>query len=710
MRHLITHIVLLFLVLGMITHAQEPPLTFTPHPRLEFTPAEIAAWKADPARQGEITQRIAAADAILVRGLTVPEKSGQWIFYYACPKDGARLRPETPERHVCPVCKAVYTDERTQAAYRTQQNDGLNDEMHALSVAYALTHDAKYAQPVIDALLKIMRLYPTWERHDRWGRTGVLAVVGGRRYSQHLDEAYSHIILAKTYDLIADAVPADARAIIEKQLTANMREIQGLQSFVGAKNNHQTWFNAAYASVGVAIGDETLVRDSTYGKSGLLWQLQESVTDDGLWYEGTLAYQRYAMQAVVENVDAIKRVGWNLTGNARLKSLWTAPLQLAYPNGQLPVFHDSDPASLDSWRDMYRWGYGYFKDPLFAEYAGLATAEKATPKSADLSGIGIAILRGTSPAGPVCAMMDYGIHGDHHGHPDKLNIVIYGQGQEWALDPGRITYSVPEYETWCRTTLAHNTVTIDGKNQQPDTGTLLYFDANDHYTAALAMSKGAYPGVTLKRFLVLCDGLLVDVFAVQGNRDMQIDWALHARGAITTDLLLQERAAPLGTTGGYQHLAKLREGKAAQWSSFTFAPTAEKRFRAYGLDNNETTIVTGEGIGYNLNDRVPCLLRRRTAKSTIFVTVYDLTGTDRTLSYQHLIPLAHMSNDEEIDFAVTVSKDTSYTFSLDLGEKPIGIDHNAKVRCIVTTPTYHDRNAEINKAKKRYDEQQHKKP
>ena len=51
-------------------------------------------------------------------------------------------------------------------------------------------------------LLKLADDYPNYpRRHDRWGRTGFWARLGGRRYSQSLDEAVGIIKLAKAYDL-----------------------------------------------------------------------------------------------------------------------------------------------------------------------------------------------------------------------------------------------------------------------------------------------------------------------------------------------------------------------------------------------------------------------------------------------------------------------------------------------------------------------------
>ncbi|MHB0939574.1 MAG: heparinase II/III domain-containing protein [Armatimonadota bacterium] len=631
-------LMLALLLCGLQVWAADP--VFPPHPRLQYTAAELAAWKADPARKDEVAKTIAAADGLLAKPLQVPQKSGDWIFYYACPDDDATLRAETPEKHVCPRCGKVYTDERTCAAYRTQLNYQIDRNCRALALAYALTGDAKYARPVRDAMLEMARLYPTFERHDRWGRKGPLASIGGWRYAQLLDEAVALIDLSQAYDLIAGGLTVDERKTIEEKLLGYVaRNIQQFHYFSDPKNNHRTWFNAAYANVGVAIGDNRLLDDAINAQGGLLWQLDHSITADGIWYEGTMAYHFYALQAVQDTLNAVRRAGWTFADNAKLKSLWLGPMQSTYPNGAFPVINDSDPGNLRDRAVFYRWAYEYFKDARFAELAGVAKAgEKAPLASADLAGIGLGVLRRQNGDNPLCTMIDYGIHGGGHGHPDKLGIVLFGLGQELVLDNGRISYSVPEYRTWCRTTVAHNTVVIDGKNQQEDTGRMLFFQETPQYTAALAASDGAYPGYALRRFLVLADNLLIDVFAVRGEKKAQIDWLLHSRGTPTTDLPMAERTEPLGLENGYQHLKELKQGGGAPAVAFTFMLDGGKFYRVHCPGDADSTLVTGIGIGYHLADRVPFLLRRREAASIAFVTVYDLSGT-QTIDRVERLPL-----------------------------------------------------------------------
>ncbi len=601
---------------GAVALGQTSPPTFGDHPRLEYVQAELDAWPRE-----RIDAAIGKADAVLQRGLVISDKEGQWIFYYACPGDDARLKPESPERHVCPTCGKVYDDARTRAAYQTVLHYQLDEDLHTLALAWALSRDDRFAAPVRQAMLRLADLYPTLERHDRWGRRGLLAVAGGRRYCQHLDEATSAITLARAFDLVA-ASPvwneAERERVAQELLRRICAEIQSKAWMMEPRNNHQTWFNAAYAAVGGAIGDAELLHAAIHAPgAGMLWQLENSITEDGIWYEGTMAYHFYAMAAIIDTLNAARRVGWTFADNVRLQRLWLGPLQLAYPNGQFPVINDSDPFGLTGQLAHYAFARAYFNDPRYE------TATTSRPlASAALKGAGlVALRRGAGPQAR-CLFLDYGIHGGHHGHPDKLNITLFTQGREWVLDPGRLTYSVPEHLTWARTTVAHNTLVINGRDQKETEGRLLWFEETEAYAGALAETTGAYPGHTLRRGLLMTEAWLLDVMTVVGKTPATFDWLLHVRGR------LQEEgesgaSAKLGWENGYQHLRQVARHPADR-RRYTFTQAKDASLALDVWPAVETW--SGTGIGYGLKEAVPFLLRRRRAASAEFVALTDLGG------------------------------------------------------------------------------------
>jgi hypothetical protein len=619
----------------------EVKITFPPHPRAAYSAEELAQWKADPGRRQEVDSLIKRGEEELKSPIVVPDKGGQWEFYYYCPKDNAGLKALSDAEHQCTACGTVYKNERTVAAYRTVLHHQANARCYNLGLAWALSGDDRFAAPVRDVLLKYAKLYKTYERHDRWGRTGLMAIVGGRRYCQHLSEGFGIMKIAEAYDLVYNSKclsDADRKTIEDEFILATAREIRRFNFHNPGKNNHQTWFNATYAVVGLVCGDETLLNEAVYGAKGFHAQLKGSITKDGIWYEGTIAYHFYALQAMEEIVKAASRVGWDLTKGTRLKEMFTGPMQMAYPNGQFPAVNDGDWATLQSYQGHFRWAKERFGDPLFAPLAE-GKADVSGLKSAALEGAGIVALRkGTGPKA-VCAMLDYGEHGGHHGHPDKLNLMLYALGRELAPDPGRLSYSVPEHLTWCRQTVAHNLVVVNGKSQEPLEGKLLFFEDQEGHAACLATGGNSYPGVEQRRFLLLTEGFLVDAFALAADRECQMDWILHAMGELSLSVPPKPTAAVLVAENGYQHLSDLKQADPAATFHADWKQPDGRIYRVQCLGDDSSGLFTGNGIGYNLTQKVPFLLRRRTAKEACFLTVHDLSGTGEWVKRLERLPV-----------------------------------------------------------------------
>lgn len=641
-RSLIIPLLLLTLFGHRLSLAAEIEPQFPPPPRLAATREELREIKQSPDFEARQKRAVRSAKPYVENPPPLPDGFGSWIFYYACKDDGTRLKPLSRTRHKCPQCGRIYTDKRTVAAYRCIMHNRLERAALRLGWAYALTGEEPYAAGVHRILLALAGAYDHYPaRIDRWGNRGILAPWGGRRYVQSLDEATGVIKLAKGYDLTRTAdlwSDADHRHVQKKFFRTTSRT---LLRFNHGRSNHQTWFNAGLICIGSVLEDADLVRKIINMPGGYLDQLHKSVGRDGLWYEGTMAYHRYALQAMIEIVEAGRRMGLPLHEKPRFRAMFTGPLQAAYPDGSLPVINDSDPMGLGGFRRMFRWAWNTWHDPIFARACARRDADKlrellgpdATVQwplatgSSVLEDAGLVRLEaGTGPR-TTCAFLDYGPHGGGHGHFDKLNITLYANGREWLLDPGRLNYRHEEYKSWVKHTVAHNTVVLDRRTQDPTTGQLLWFRDEDGFTACAAETTRAYPNARLRRYLLLTPELLVDVFDVHCDSERLIDWLAHARADSVTPS--ENRESPSepspGNRQGYQHLENPRAWQITGTSTWDFV-AGEKHLRAWFADPAEETVFAASGIGYRIGQREPCLIRRRRAKQARFVTVYDLTG------------------------------------------------------------------------------------
>lgn len=615
--------------------------TFPAPPRLATTAAEFEAMKASPNAAAQRDAAIRVAQPLIDSPPPLPEGYGSWVFYYACPDDGTTLQMITLNEHKCPACGKTYTDDRTVASYRCLMHHEIEYASVKLGWAYMWTGDEKYAQGVKRILMKLADDYDGYpDRLDRWGRTGMFAVLGGRRYVQSLDEAVGVIRLAKGYDLTRNSAvwtDAERRHVEEKFFRATADSIARFTQ----RSNHQTWFNAGMIAVASTLGDAALIDRVVTMKNGVLDQLDTNVGPDGLWNEGTVSYHNYALQALIETMDVTRRLGMRLQDHPKVKMTITGPLRAAYPNGQYPAINDSDPGDTGIFAWAFEWGWKTYHDPVLAQAVARGNADKLREMlgpdavvqwppaiaSEALTGVGLAILRRGSGPDAVCTFLDYGPHGGGHGHSDKLNLMLYANGREWLLDPGRLTYSHKEYKTWVKETAAHNTVTLGGKSQVPHTGTLLWLSHGDVWSACAAQSLHAYPGAKLTRYQALGDRVLVDVFEVTAPSKTQIDLLSHAFADRVAPVGDAPQGTPIqpGEEDGYQHLTGGSTRAFAGDSRWEFT-AGSQRLVTWLVHEPGEQIIDCVGIGYNTSQKTPTLIRRRNASETRFICVYDLSG------------------------------------------------------------------------------------
>ena len=227
---------------------------------------------------------------------------------------------------------------------------------------------------------------------------------------------------------------------------------------------------------------------------------------------------------------------------------------------------------------------------------------------------GFAVLRG----GGTAAAVRFGRHGGGHGHPDKLNLVTFGGGVELGLDPGSINYGVPLQHEWYRSTIAHDTVTVDGKTQAAADGVLEDWQVHDGATTLVARADTVYPGVRLRRTVTVDrSGAIADRFECDSETEHVYDWAFHVPGELTTSLTLTPRAKPLSETNGYQHIsgvasAETNEAFDVRWR--VGAKTLTLHFAAAP----GTEVIRGAGPGRDPAVKVPLIIVRRKARGTVF--------------------------------------------------------------------------------------------
>ena len=471
-----------------------------------------------------------------------------------------------------------------------------------LGWSYQLTDNEKYAEKAREILIQYAKLYP----NDYKEHKGVHGSDTSKVMAQRLSEAMWLLPLIQSYDLICSArcvsdadrklieddlirhaitfihskKPAADEAADRRKKNPNWRtdppEVSIPRKAVG---NWVNFYNAAYIQGGIAIGDQDWI---DIGVAGTKWMLANGIGEDGMWGEGAIGYQLFARQALVACIEAAARKGIDIWGfdQCRFKNLFDSVLKYAYPDGTSPGINDSGRSSVGGgWQAMaYDFAHLRYGDPNYGVLVNVAPRQLfqssgcyyPTVICEDLREIpmegltslvfdklGYGILRGNDGGSDTFLLMDYGPHGGGHGHPDKLNLILFADGDELAGEPQGYRYEDTRHGTWTRPTIAHWTVVMDEKLQVSCTGKLLAFCDEGDIKIMRGEADGAYAGVVLDRTVVQMPGYIVDVYRAWGPAKHTFDYPLCFRGEL--DALVgvdKDKLKPMGlpTQPGYRHI------------------------------------------------------------------------------------------------------------------------------------------------------------
>ncbi|MPZ64387.1 MAG: heparinase [Pseudonocardiaceae bacterium] len=154
-----------------------------------------------------------------------------------------------------------------------------------------------------------------------------------------------------------------------------------------------------------------------------------------------------------------------------------------------------DGAAVDRWASLLRTGDVLFgrlpwwpavdsddvRTPLLAALCGphWPAATRPAHRPPHFADAGLTILRAPHPSGEIWCRCDAGPHGfgsiAAHAHADALSVELRYDGVDVLADPGCYCYhGEPEWRSYFRSTLGHNTLELGGEDQSTSGGPFLW--------------------------------------------------------------------------------------------------------------------------------------------------------------------------------------------------------------------------------------------
>lgn len=612
-------------------------------PAVACTAEELGRLKAAYAQPGPahdcLSEVIRKADKALAKPLVFPPRGGQHNQWYQCEKCQLGLKTVDATHHRCPKCKEVYSGAPYDDVLYGHVHGGNLAGARDAAWAYAITGKRAYAEHAAKVLLGYAERYLKYPLHSsKWPPTGTPSASAAHINEQTLGEAsYLAEDVAPAFDLIYETLAEKDRAAIRDGLILPM--LQTIDRYKAKKSNWQTWHNAALLWGGAVIGQESWVRKAIGDpENGFAFQMNASVSAEGMWYENSWGYHFYTLHAMVTIAEGSRRLGVDVWSHPTLRKMFTLAPRYAMADGSLPRYGDDVRTRANSGGTLLEAAWHATHDPIIAAQLSAKPnwdsvllgrvpephATKAPSVSEVFPGAGHAILR-TEGAGGLTAALTFGPYGGSHGHYDKLSFVFFGYGQELGVDPGRAAsqaYRLPVHKHWYKATLGHNAVLVDQVSQQPATGKLEYSGATNDCAAVLASCDEAYPGVKNRRLLVLRPGFLLVVDELQSEKPRRFDWLYHHRGSqAVCPQATQAEKLPEKFLGG-EFIANSMSGACDDVLRVEFPSKQTTTYLTMAAEPGSKVLI-GDGVGQSVMDRVPLTMVTRQGKQALFAAALE---------------------------------------------------------------------------------------
>lgn len=581
-----------------------------------------------------VVEQITRTDRAIAQPVEFPPRGGQHNEWYQCETCQVGLVTIDDTHHKCPKCERVYSGPPYDDVLFRKKHGANLDAMLNAAWAYAITGQQQYADFSRQVLVGYAIRYRSYPLHSKDLKSDATS---GRLYEQTLNEAYAlSMQIAPAYDLIYKTLAPADRQLIRTGLIEPM--LQTLAGNPRGKNNWQSWHNAGMFWGGAVLNERSWMRRAIEDpQNGFRQQMVESITADGMWYENSWGYHFYALRALTQTAEGARRMGIDLWSEANLLKMFTSAAKYVMVGDQLPRFGDDVETKLSEFRPIFEAAYAATRDRRLAAGLGLELSwesillgrnsapgpSNAALGSAVFRSAGHGILRTDGP-GKLTAAITFGPYGGFHGHLDKLSFVLYGYGQELAVDPGRSAsqaYRLPIHENWYKATAGHNAVVVDRASQEPATGELESFAANDQYAAVVVRCDSAYSGVKQRRLLLLAPDYALVVDDLVSDRPRRFDWMYHNRGSSA-----ESSAATFANHGpdvpAEDYLQSLRHGRSDRPVRVSFEGQPVRTEMLAAADG-PLVVHTGDGPGASVMDRVPLAIFTRSGRTALFAAAIE---------------------------------------------------------------------------------------
>ena len=510
-------------------------------PVFAVSPSGCEMWKEDEryvtaARKLQFMQEIFSDSSRNVAG---------WLHDFVCPHCAALLKFELaadkrPDRSfICPNCGKEVSGERYFNAWVYQYRYYFASELDNIVIcAHAGNKEA------VSFLTQFVDFYA-----DRYADFAVHGDHAGKGkiMGQSLDEAVWGIFVVRCINLCRRFISEKTMEKWFDKLFAPMVRLLLPQG--ESVQNISVWIQACVGMIGITFNRPELIEKALHGGHGLYVQLERGLTKDFIWHEGSFHYHYYLLDALTYFCELYSGSAPKSQLVLLLEKMYDSVMPAVYDGYHILAVNDSwYPVTLKDYalqiiraaaitrntRLLEMAGNIRYRFPeIFREPGTLLYETRLTNNYRFLFDNHMVLL-----SKPFPVFLKSGSCTASHSHKDLFSIII----PPCFLDLGAAGYGSPMNDSWLRTSLAHNSISVDGK--QPDLLINTTIRETDHGVEAFTED---WPDIdSISRSLTV-EGLFVkDCTEIHASTEHIYEWTFHSEDDVDCNL----DGKPADLTGG----------------------------------------------------------------------------------------------------------------------------------------------------------------
>lgn len=522
------------------------------------------------------------------------EKLSDWGHKYFCPDDGEVLifDLDKPHEHECKLCHKVHKSQELDNVWTFTYRNTAIVTLLELAVLYKVEQNPLYLEEYKKILSFYAEHYEEFPIHSKDKfvtiKKGEKVWDAGKIMPQGLNEAIIVIRISISLEILKNDLEQDfIDFIVQKLLVPACTGV--LIPQVHMVHNKPCWADCAIGMVGLFAQNQELIDFAYNSELGFCQQMKQGVTADDFWFEGSIHYNYFLLEGVVQFLAFAKIYNKPTGFEDTVFNMLKQGYYYAFDN-------DIFPNPNDGWPDINLKTYDYsyaLATKIFGEDSEIGNIYKhilANP--ADRVELPISKpyyfenkisfnhlvctpfidIDNRKPIKRVSkcykssyfakikndrinVFLKYGHASASHSHPDKMNIEVMIDNKLLSRDISNTGYGVKICDEWNRKTLAHNTVVVDGLDHSSIVqGTILNFDDNNCH----ALAQNSYDGVDFERNISIFQDSFVDIFKIKSNENHNYDFVFHSQATLISEIDMTP--ANIGySENGYQHLHDVKK-------------------------------------------------------------------------------------------------------------------------------------------------------